>query len=1033
MFIADLHIHSRYSRATSQANEPIELDYWCRRKGMHLLGTGDFTHAAYRAELAEKLIPTGDGLYRLKDELRRADAGIAGDNTAPRFIISSEISSIYKDKGKTRKVHNCILLPSLEAAAQLSAKLEALGCNLRADGRPIIGLSSRNLLELTLDTCAEALFIPAHIWTPHFSMLGMYSGYDCIEDCFDDLTPHIYALETGLSSDPQMNARLSQHDKYAFVSNSDAHSPANLAREANLFDCELSYSGLYNALAISGSKDFSGTIEFFPEEGKYHWDGHRACKYSCRPSEAIADNNICPVCGGKLILGVSHRLEELADRPEDYLSPQMRPYESLVPLLETVAACARMTKASKKVQQQYENLLQNLGSEFYILREAPLSDIAAASNAIIAEGVSRIRAGRLSLAPGYDGEYGKVTIFSAEELDELTGQTSLFANLGYTKQPARQKKKQAAQAEPLPTVGKSDESAPSSLPYGLNPAQWQAVSSPAAEVVVMAGPGTGKTRTLIYRIIHLLEQGIAPEQIMAVTFTNKAASELKERLLSYCKSKKLLNKMHIGTFHSLALQQLREQKTEISLLGDNNARIFATEVIAELGLKISAAQFLRQLSAAKNNNPHQLDKQAIAAYQAKLAEYDAYDFDDLLLSALELAEKQPEIFCARHLLVDEFQDINDLQLRLINAWRQQSKSTFVIGDPNQSIYGFRGADSTCFICFLQTCRAAEQIYLQENYRSTREIINCANSLLQDKQHPIYTSRTNKQPVRLISAENALTEGIFIATEIDRRLGGLDMISAHNSKSKKGRTISLSDIAVLYRTHRQAEQISYCLTQAGIPFTISGRDSFLHDEQVQLCLTFLRMSTDNTDRLSARLCHSLLPKRKLEQLTEIFAPLWKSPPSHLIDTWIDANFLAEHTALEQLRNTALLTTDLPSLLNNTLYGEEADIIRSGNHDYCNEAVSLMTLHGAKGLEFPLVFVAGLKEGLLPFQAQGMTGDLEEERRLFYVGITRAKEELLIISQNEPSTLLAELDQSLLQEEVANPKARTHAKQLALFDK
>ncbi len=1032
MFIADLHIHSRYSRATSQANEPIELEYWCRRKGMDLLASGDFTHAAYRSELREKLMPLDNGLYALKDELRRVDAGIANDIMRPRFIISSEISSIYKDKGKTRKVHNVILVPSIEAADKISLRLEALGCNLRADGRPIIGLSSHNLLELTLDCCAEAIFIPAHIWTPHFSLFGMYSGYDTIEDCFEDLTPHIHALETGLSSDPQMNARISALDKYAFVSNSDAHSPANLAREANLFNCELTYDAMAQALAEPQSKNFHGTIEFFPEEGKYHWDGHRNCKYSCKPSDAIANGNICPVCGEKLILGVSHRLEELADRPEDYISPLMRPYQSLVPLSEIIAACARMTKASKKVQAQYQHMLQSLGSELYILRQAPLADIADATNDIIAEGISRIRAGKLTLAPGFDGEYGKVSVFSAEELDQLSGQTSLFANLGYEKQPRSQKQQKTAAPiaadTALPAQTESD------LPYGLNGAQWQAVAATNKEIVVMAGPGTGKTRTLIYRIIHLLEKGVAPEKIMAVTFTNKAAGELRERLLSHFKSKKMLSKMNIGTFHSLSLKMLREQGETIALVDANNARCFAEEVIAEQGLKMRANHFLREISHAKNNEKSDLSEAAISAYQQKLLPYHAYDFDDLLLSVLNFASENPGYFADMHLLVDEFQDINDLQMRLIEAWRQEAADTFVIGDPNQSIYGFRGADAACFERFLQHCSNPEQIYLRENYRSTTEILACASAFVnEDEGRQLHTERTLHQSVRLVDAETPLSEGIFIATEIDRLIGGIDMITAHSKKSKKSGNISLADIAILYRTHRQAEQLSFCLEQAGIPHSISGRDDFMDDEQVRLCLAFLRAITDASDQLARHLCQSKFPAAKLDGLFAAFRPLLAgSSPAQLVEKWIDSNYLGEHPALEKLHHTALLCPDLSALLFNSLLGEEADIKRSGSKEYAQETVSLLTLHGAKGLEFPVVFIAGLKEGLLPFYAEGMTTDRAEERRLFYVGITRAKDELILLSQNEPSSFLSEIDSDLLTTEKALEKKRRVGKQLALFD-
>ena len=300
MYIADLHIHSRYSRATSRECTPEYLDLWARRKGIGMLGSGDFTHPAWRQELREKLVCGEDGLYVLKEDLRLNDKTAGGTN-CPRFVISGEISSIYKKNGKVRKVHNVILLPGLEEAERLAQKLETIG-NIHSDGRPILGLDSRNLLEITLEICPKAIFIPAHIWTPHFSMFGAFSGFDTIEECFEDLAPYIRAFETGLSSDPPMNWRLSALDRLQMISNSDAHSPSKLGREANLLDSEMSYEGLYGA--VQEGRGLAGTIEFFPEEGKYHFDGHRKCHLCLSPREAEKYDGKCPVCGKKLTMGV---------------------------------------------------------------------------------------------------------------------------------------------------------------------------------------------------------------------------------------------------------------------------------------------------------------------------------------------------------------------------------------------------------------------------------------------------------------------------------------------------------------------------------------------------------------------------------------------------------------------------------------------------------------------------------------------------------------------------------------------------------
>ena len=405
--IADLHIHSRFSMATSKEGTPENLDFWARKKGISLIGTGDFTHPVWREELKERLVSEGNGLYRLRDAyVKEESRKFPGEGT--RFVVSGEISSIYKKNGKTRKVHNVILLPGLEAADAMAQCLEKIG-NIHSDGRPILGLDSHDLLEMMLDVCPEGILIPAHIWTPHFSVLGAKSGFDSVEECFEELTPYVHALETGLSSDPAMNWRISGLDRYQLVSNSDAHSPSRLGREANLLDIDCSYEGLYQA--IQTGKGLEGTVEFFPEEGKYHFDGHRKCGVSLSPTEAERLGEICPVCGKKLTMGVDHRVEQLADREEGFVKEDGRKYESLVPLPEVISACMGYSTASKKVQGCFEQMLQKLGTEFDILRNVPAEDIKSCAGERIAEGIENVRTGHVKRIPGYDGEYGKIELF----------------------------------------------------------------------------------------------------------------------------------------------------------------------------------------------------------------------------------------------------------------------------------------------------------------------------------------------------------------------------------------------------------------------------------------------------------------------------------------------------------------------------------------------------------------------------------------------------------------------------------------------
>ncbi|MBI5639928.1 MAG: DNA helicase UvrD [Nitrospirae bacterium] len=410
-FIGDLHIHSRYSRATSRDMSPESLWRWAQIKGITVIGTGDFTHPQWFSELGEKLEPSGNGLFSLKEKFR-TDGVPASCRADVFFMLSAEISCIYRKNDRTRKIHSLLFVPDFASAARISASLSKIG-NLAADGRPILGLDAKELLKITLDASSDAMLIPAHAWTPHFSVLGASSGFDSIEECFDELTPHIPAIETGLSSDPLMNWRLSALDRFTLISNSDAHSPAKIGREANIFDTGLSYHDIMDA--IKTGQGFSGTIEFFPEEGKYHVDGHRACGVSFTPKETIRNHGLCPVCGKKVTIGVMHRVEELADRAEGFRPADRPSFNSIIPMPEIISGTIKVGVSSKAVTTAYFNLIERLGSEFGILMDIPISDIAEAGTPLLGEAISCMRSGDVSIAPGFDGEYGKISITGKPE------------------------------------------------------------------------------------------------------------------------------------------------------------------------------------------------------------------------------------------------------------------------------------------------------------------------------------------------------------------------------------------------------------------------------------------------------------------------------------------------------------------------------------------------------------------------------------------------------------------------------------------
>ncbi len=412
-FIADLHLHSKYSRATSKLCDLENFDIWARKKGIEVLGTSDFTHPIWMKEIKEKLEEAESGLYKLKK-----------NDNGTRFLLSTEISSIYSQGGKTRRVHNLVFAPNIEVAEQINIVLGWQG-NLKSDGRPILGISSIELAKLVFKISSEAVIIPAHAWTPWFSVFGSMSGFDSLEECFGDFTDKIFAIETGLSSDPAMNWQLSKLDNISLISNSDAHSPQKIGREANVFDTELSYQGIISAIKEKDPKNFLYTIEFFPEEGKYHCDGHRNCNIVFQPEQTIENNNICPQCKKSLTVGVLNRVKKLSDRD---ISSQISvdnnlftkfnnkiPFKKVVPLFEVISEILGVGTNSKAVSKEYENLIQNFGNEFNILLNKDIEEIKYQGFPELAKAIEKMRKGDIFISPGYDGEFGKVQIFKEGE------------------------------------------------------------------------------------------------------------------------------------------------------------------------------------------------------------------------------------------------------------------------------------------------------------------------------------------------------------------------------------------------------------------------------------------------------------------------------------------------------------------------------------------------------------------------------------------------------------------------------------------
>lgn len=1062
-YIADVHLHSRFARATSKTLNPENLYRWSRLKGLTVVGTGDFTHPVWVEELRDQLEPAEEGLFQLRPELRRAvDAELPrACRGETRFVLSVEISLIYKKNGKTRKIHHVVLMPSFDAVARLNARLGAIG-NLTSDGRPILGLDSRDLVEICLEACDEVLFIPAHIWTPHFAVLGASSGFDTLDECFEDMLPHIFAVETGLSSDPPMNWRLSMLDDYAIVSNSDAHSPQKLAREATCFDAELSFRGMYEALRDRDPTRFIGTLEFYPEEGKYHFDGHRKCDVCWKPSQTLGAKGLCPVCGRKLTVGVLHRVERLADRAEGDRPAVAMPYENLVPLPEIIGSVLQVGPTSKRVQAAYETMLSTHGPELEILRETPVEAIAKTGDPLIAEGIRRMREGEVHIAPGYDGVYGKIRVFSDEERALLSGQDALFQMPEKMEAAISPRKKNAACVEPQPAT-------PNPLPAtGLDADQRAAVAIDKGPAIVIAGPGTGKTRVLTHRIVDLIQnRGVSPASVMAVTFTRRAADEMWERVVDLSSGGEELVPLRVGTFHSTALDLLREYAPErLGAVADrSDARGVLQEAIADIGADSSVDRALSDISLYKAGARElDADLRAVhAAYQHRMAAYGLMDFDDILLVLNEvLCGDVASDVQARfsHVLVDEFQDVNAVQYALVQKWAGNGDGLFVIGDPDQAIYGFRGASAAYFARLKADFPAAREVVLQRAFRSTPQILAAASRI---SGRSFVAVRESGAKLKLLSVSGETAEGIAIVDEIVKRVGGADLLQA-NEEGKRG----LDDFAVLFRTGRQADALESRFLEAGIPHRVIGQKTYLDAPSVQRALGFFKYVLRGDahaliDVLSipafdpGRAARAALRKgiRKgvlPDALPDAVQEKWDAvkgaadrfrealpgqSPAELIAMWADEFALSEDVDIARLGSLAESVDTIAELLDVVALGQDGDFVRHGRV-VRPDAVTLMTLHASKGLEFPVVFICGAEEGLLPYS----DAEVAEERRLFFVGITRGRDEVILTRARsrlrfgerirpEVSRFASDIPEEVIERIDLRTKRREGADQLSLF--
>jgi len=1064
-FIADLHTHSHFSRATSMSLDPEHLALWAQKKGIRVVGSGDFTHPGWVSELQNKMIEAEDGLYRLRPGIQKTVASQLPPscNGPTRFLLTGEISCIYKKDGKTRKAHHLILMPDMASVLKLNEQLDRIG-NITSDGRPILGLDSRDLLEITLEASDRAFFIPAHVWTPWFSVFGSKSGFDTLEACFEDLTDHIYALETGLSSDPPMNRLLSSLDKYLLVSNSDAHSPAKLGREANIFDTDPDYNHMIHAM--TDGEGFLGTIELYPEEGKYHLDGHRKCQVRFQPEETIRHDGVCPVCGKPLTIGVLNRIHELADRDTPLLS---KDFFSLIPLPEILSDILSCGPATKKVMTLYEKLLFKLGPELQILMDMPLSDIENAGGGILSEAIGRLRRNQVIREEGYDGQYGVIHIFEDSEKQTMTGQMALFA---------REKQKNTIRSDRTPRrkkIRRKKQKAVQKkcvLPVDpildpLNPEQKSAVLYRGSHLLVVAGPGTGKTLTLTHRIAHLIRRGIAkPKQVLALTFTRKAAREMEHRVSKLLEGS-VADEVNVATFHGFCLEILRSEGDKIGLplefilCPETDARGLAGEVFAGSNAdKRTTGKFMKHLPGMKAEAvlgraapqvEHKLASMFIK-YQSVLRELCMLDLDDLEVETLRLFRDQPDIACDYGekfpwVFVDEYQDTNFIQVEILKALIQAGKSEIcVIGDADQAIYGFRGADVGNFNRFGEDFPGAEEITLTKNYRSTKEILQGAAAIM-GKEKPLECQSSEATSISFAACRSDAEEAEMIVEQVERLIGGTTYFSLDSGRvdSHEGDlSLGFGDIGVLFRLNVQGDALEKALDRAGIPFIRSGETPLIARYPVNILWRFFQTLQYPDNPYYAKLYKQSLTEKGITKEPSVETFETHGVLSELIDSAITSHDFdcSSEPSVETLRRLKHLAANFEGTTETFL--DTLSLERGIDHALVlGDRVALMSIHAAKGLEWPVVFITGCEDQLMPCTLFG-SRDEEEERRLFYVGMTRARSRLILshvkrrtlngrVLTMDPSPFLGDIPDDILiplDRRGWKPRKKSHT-QLKLF--
>ncbi len=1029
-FIGDFHIHSHYSRATSKNLTPEYLDYWARIKGINIVGTGDFTHPGWLKELKEKLEPAESGLFKLKEEFKINNQLINPEkrNSRVRFLLTSEISNIYKKTGKVRKVHNLVFAPDFSTVEKIQNNLQNLNFNITSDGRPILGLDSRDLLDLILNVSDQCFFVPAHIWTPWFSALGSKSGFDTIVECFGDLSDHIYAVETGLSTDPPMNWMCSLLDKYTLISNSDAHSPEKLGRNANLFNTEFSYNHIIDAIKTGNPENFLGTIDMYPQEGKYHYDGHRKCNVCWNPVETLKHNNICSVCGKKVTVGVTNRIVQLSDRVDINERPNKLPFYSIIPLKEIISEIAGVGPSSKQVTKTYNSIINKAGNELDILLNLSVEEIKKSAGEQLSIAIKRMRNNEVIVNEGFDGEYGTIKVFDKGEIQNL-GSQNLFSDSSNPEKHVNKRKLLNFDLKEYKLLKENFDNSQNTVELDnnlptinvenfintLNKEQLLAVEHFNGPSLIVAGPGTGKTRVLTSRIANLiLNKSIDPENILAVTFTNKAAGEMLTRLKKLLINKIDIKKLNILTFHEFGLSVLKkyyhytDREKNFSIIDEDDKNIILKNELkcgdSQVKKISKAITEVKQMLQTTNDIEDKVLLEIFDKYQNTLKKLNVFDLDDLNYYPYLLFNQFADVndfYKAKFkfIMIDEYQDINFAQYNMIKKIiNNDNPNLCVIGDPNQAIYSFRGSDVKFIKKFTDDFRQAKIFELNKSYRCSNNIIKASRDVIksEDTVSSFLQGIDKGVKIKINEHQTDKSEAEFVARTIEAMIGGLRFFSMDSgiTTGNDDNDQTLSDFVVLCRLKSQMNEIQQAFKNHSIPYQLVGEKPFFKIEPIKSIIDIMSFCY-NEDNVFLR--DKIIAQNKIfvSNLNDIKVLIKYKPVKKAIEIIVNIFFQDNKNDFKrEIKRLIDLSSDYDNdfekFLRFVALGVSTDTY---NADI--ENVTIMTLHAAKGLEFKSVFITGCEDGLIPYNLYAnQKADINEEKRLLYVGMTRAKKHLFL---------------------------------------